>query len=137
MNYLISFFVLLLTCISYGQVYPKTSVIGSDTVLIFSQEQANQIAQWNEERKYCIENSELLKSEIQQKDTIINSLEGIINEFVVIEDKYKDIIRNKDELQDICNDEKNLLNKEIKRQKRHKWIAIISGITVGVVAIIL
>lgn len=137
MNYLISFFVLLLTCISYGQVYPKTSVIGSDTVLIFSQEQANQIAQWNEERKYCIKNSELLKSEIQQKDTIINSLEGIINEFVVIEDKYKDIIRNKDELQDICNDEKNLLNKEIKRQKRHKWIAIISGITVGVVAIIL
>ena len=137
MNYLISFLIFTIPLFCSGQQYPMQSVIGEDTVLIFSQEQASKIAEWNEERKYCIENSELLKLELQQKDTIINSLEGQINDFVVIEDKYKVIISKKDELQDICNDEKNILNKEIKRQKRHKWIAIISGAVVGIVAIIL
>lgn len=138
MNYLISF--LFLICVPYitlGQQYPKTTVIEEDTVLIFSQEQANKIAQWNEERKYCKDNSILLELEINQKDTIINHLEGKLSEFNIIEDKYKEIIKGKDDLQDICKQEKNILNKEIKRQKRHKWIAIISGVTVGIVAIIL
>ena len=137
MNYLISFLFLFVPYITFSQQYPKTSVIDEDTVLIFSQEQANKIAQWNEERKYCKENSILLEIEINQKDTIINSLEGKLNEFNIIEDKYKEIIKGKDDLQDICEQEKNILNKEIKRQKRHKWIAIISGVTVGIVAIIL
>ena len=79
----------------------------------------------------------LLELEINQKDTIINHLEGKLSEFNIIEDKYKEIIKGKDDLQDICEQEKNILNKEIKRQKRHKWIAIISGVTVGIVAIIL
>lgn len=137
MNYLISFLIILFPLFIYGQEYPIQSVIGKDTVLIFSQEQANKIAQWNEERKYCNDNNELLKLELQQKDTIIHLLENQINEFVVIEDKYKSIIKGKDELQEICNDEKNILNKEVKRQKRQKWASIIGGIVVGVVAIIL
>ena len=137
MNYLISFLIFISPCVSFSQEYPKTSVIDEDTVLIFSQEQANKIAIWNEERKYCVENSDLLKLEINQKDTIIYSLEGKLLEFSIIEDKYKNIIKSKDDLKNICEQEKKILNKEIKRQKRHKFIAIIGGITVGIIAIIL
>lgn len=137
MNYLISFLIFLIPVISIGQTYPVTSVINNDTVLIFSQEQANKIAQWNEERKYCIESKSLLELEIEQKDTIINSLEAEINSFIGIEKNYKEIIKTKEELQGICNDEKDVLHKEVKRQKRHKWIAILSGAIVGVIAIIL
>ena len=57
MNYLISFLFLIVPYITFSQQYPKTSVIEEDTVLIFTQEQANKIAQWNEERKYCKDNS--------------------------------------------------------------------------------
>ena len=137
MNYLISFLIFISPCVTFSQEYPKTSVIDEDTVLIFSQEQANKIAIWNEERKYCVENSDLLKLEINQKDTIIYSLEGKLYEFSIIEDKYKNIIKSKDDLKNICEQEKKILNKEIKRQKRHKFIAIIGGITVGIIAIIL
>ena len=136
MNYLISFFVLLLTFFSYGQEYPKTSVIDKDTVLIFSQEQAKKIAQWNEERKYCIENEELLELLIQEKDTIIKHLSKQVEDFTIVEHRYNDIIKEKDDLQEICEQENKIIHKEVKRQKRHKWIAIFSGIALGVIAIV-
>jgi DNA repair exonuclease SbcCD ATPase subunit len=136
MNYLISFFVLLLTFFSYGQEYPKTSVIDKDTVLIFSQEQAKKIAQWNEERKYCIENEELLELLIQEKDTIIKHLSKQVEDFTIVEHRYNDIIKEKDDLQEIYEQENKIIHKEVKRQKRHKWIAIFSGIALGVIAIV-
>jgi DNA repair exonuclease SbcCD ATPase subunit len=126
-----------MSCSVYGQEYPKTSVIAEDTVLIFSQDQAKKIAQWNEERKYCIENEELLELLIQEKDTIIKHLSKQVEDFTIVEDRYKDIIKVKDDLQEICEQEKKIVHKEVKRQKRHKWVAIISGISLGVIAIIL
>jgi Lhr-like helicase len=125
-----------MSCSIYGQEYPKTSVIGKDTVLIFSQEQAKKIAQWNEERKYCIENEELLELLIKEKDTIIKHLSKQVEDFTIVEERYKDIIKGKDDLQEICEQEKKIIHKEVKRQKRHKWIAIVSGIALGVIAII-
>lgn len=136
MNYIISLFIITISCSIYGQEYPKTSVIGKDTVLIFSQEQAKKIAQWNEERKYCIENEELLELLIQEKDTIIKHLSKQVEDFTIVEHRYKDIIKGKDDLQEICEQEKKIIHKEVKRQKRHKWIAIISGIALGVIAIV-
>jgi Lhr-like helicase len=125
-----------MSCSIYGQEYPKTSVIGKDTVLIFSQDQAKKIAQWNEERKYCIENEELLELLIKEKDTIIKHLSKQVEDFTIVEERYKDIIKGKDDLQEICEQEKKIIHKEVKRQKRHKWIAIVSGIALGVIAII-
>lgn len=136
MNYIISLLILIMSCSIYGQEYPKTSVIGKDTVLIFSQEQAKKIAQWNEERKYCIENEELLELLIKEKDTIIKHLSKQVEDFTIVEERYKDIIKGKDDLQEICEQEKKIIHKEVKRQKRHKWIAIVSGIALGVIAII-
>jgi len=137
MNYIISLLILIMSCSVYGQEYPKTSVIAEDTVLIFSQDQAKKIAQWNEERKYCIENEELLELLIQEKDTIIKHLSKQVEDFTIVEDRYKDIIKVKDDLQEICEQEQKIVHKEVKRQKRHKWVAIISGISLGVIAIIL
>ena len=136
MNYIISLLILIMSCSVYGQEYPKTSVIAEDTVLIFSQDQAKKIAQWNEERKYCIENEELLELLIQEKDTIIKHLSKQVEDFTIVEERYKDIIKGKDDLQEICEQEKKIIHKEVKRQKRHKWVAIVSGIALGVIAII-
>jgi len=136
MNYIISLLILIMSCSIYGQEYPKTSVIGKDTVLIFSQDQAKKIAQCNEERKYCIENEELLELLIKEKDTIIKHLSKQVEDFTIVEERYKDIIKGKDDLQEICEQEKKIIHKEVKRQKRHKWIAIVSGIALGVIAII-
>ena len=52
----------------FGQKYPKSLVIDSDTLVCFKVVQAKQLAVWNEERKQCqelriIDNKELLKKD--------------------------------------------------------------------------
>lgn len=138
MNFKISIFFILISFSAFTQsTYPTTSIINQDTVIIFSQEQGRKIAEWNEERKLCFSENEILNSQLEQKDTIISILEKEKESLLDVEYQYQEIIQTKDELLEICESEKDIQHKEIKRQKRHKWISIISGITLGVLAIII
>ena len=119
--------VFLLPLISYGQKYPLVKFDGKDTLLIFTIVQGKQLIAQNEERLKDKQIISLNVGQIRQQDTIIASQNTKINNLLLMNTKYVDIIKQKDDLSSICEAEKSMLDKEIKRQKRQKWIAIIGG----------
>ena len=119
--------VFLLPLISYGQKYPLVKFDGKDTLLIFTIVQGKQLIAQNEERLKDKQIISLNVGQIRQQDTIIASQNTKINNLLLINTNYVDIIKQKDDLSSICEAEKSMLDKEIKRQKRQKWIAIIGG----------
>jgi ribosomal protein S6 len=56
--------------------------------------------------------------------TQIGIISNLENEII----QHKKNIEDKDKLIGVCEDEKKSLTKEIRKQKRGKWIAIIGGI---------
>jgi hypothetical protein len=110
------------------QKYPYVMVLEKDTIVCFTTEQSKQMAVWNEQRKECVELrkndnqkiTELEKISIK-KDTIISNLE---KEIVL----HKKTISDKETLINVCEDEKKALKKDIRKQRRGKWIAIICGV---------
>ena len=124
--------------LGYAQTeYPKTMISDKDTLIVFTLEQARKITEINEDKNYCVQQKEILQKEIVQKDTIIVSLEKKVSDLGTIETKYQDIVKEKNELKDICESEKQSLNKEVRKQKTHKWIAISGGIVLAFIGIIL
>lgn len=119
--------VFLLPLISYGQKYPLVKFDGKDTLLIFTIVQGKKLIAQNEERLKDKQIISLNVGQIRQQDTIIASQNTKINNLLLMNTKYVDIIKQKDDLSSICEAEKSMLDKEIKRQKRQKWIAIIGG----------
>jgi hypothetical protein len=131
-------FLVFFTQITYAQIksnYPKVMLVEKDTLICFTTQQAKQMAIWNEKRKECIELSKNDNQKIAElnnisitKDSIISNLE---NEVV----QYKKTITDKESLIAICEDEKTSLKREIRKQRRGKWIAIICG--VGLTALVI
>lgn len=119
--------VFLLPLICFGQKYPLVKFDGKDTLLIFTIVQGKQLIAQNEERLKDKQIISLNVGQIRQQDTIIASQNTKINNLLLMNTKYVDIIKQKDDLSSICEAEKSMLDKEIKRQKRQKWIAIIGG----------
>ena len=119
--------VFLLPLICFGQKYPLVKFDGKDTLLIFTIVQGKQLIAQNEERLKDKQIISLNAGQIRQQDTIIASQNTKINNLLLMNTKYVDIIKQKDDLSSICEAEKSMLDKEIKRQKRQKWIAIIGG----------
>lgn len=136
-NKIITLFIFACSLVHAQSEYPKTMISEKDTLIVFTLEQARKITEINEEKKYCLQQNDILEKEIVQKDTIINSLEKKVNDLGTIETKYQKIIKEKNELKDICESEKQSLNKEVRKQKTHKWIAISGGIVLAVIGIIL
>jgi hypothetical protein len=108
--------------------YPSVIVLEKDTLVCFTTEQSKQMGVWNEQRKECVE----LRKNDNQK---INELEKItITQTGIISNLENEIVQHKKNFDDknslllICEDEKKSLTKEIRKQKRGKWIAILSGI---------
>lgn len=135
-----SILLFLLVFSSFSQedttAYPIVRLYGTDTVTIFSMEQSRELAVQNELRKECYEERGILEQEIAQKDTIITNQNGIIENCEEQKQAYKKIAEEKDGLIQICENENKSLGKEVKRQKRGKWIAIGSAVIVGVLGIL-
>jgi hypothetical protein len=131
-------FLVFFTQITYAQIksnYPKVMLVEKDTLICFTTQQAKQMAIWNEKRKECIELSKNDNQKIAElnnisitKDSIISNLE---NEVL----QYKKTITDKESLIAIYEDEKTSLKREIRKQRRGKWIAIICG--VGLTALVI
>lgn len=119
--------VFLLPLISYGQKYPLVKFDGKDTLLIFTIVQGKKLIGQNEERLKDKQVISLNVAQISQQDTIIASQNKKINNLMLMNTSYVNIIKQKDYLSSIFEAEKSMLDKEIKRQKRQKWIAIIGG----------
>lgn len=119
--------VFLLPLISYGQKYPLVKFDGKDTLLIFTIVQGKQLIAQNEERLKDKQVISLNVAQISQQDTIIASQDKKIKNLELMNTNYVNIIKQKDDLSSIFEAERSMLDKEIKRQKRQKWVAIIGG----------
>jgi hypothetical protein len=134
-------FCLLLTSDAFSQVktskYPSIQVIESDTVIIFDLEQGRKLAIINESKKHLEQLNEIQLKELNEKDSIIINQNAIIIHDDKIKKAYTDIIIENKNLEKLCQDEKSILMQEIKKQKRYKWTAIISGITVNITTLLI
>jgi hypothetical protein len=135
-KFVICVFCILLTSDAFSQVktskYPSVQIIESDTVIIFDLEQGRKLAIINESKKRLEQLNEIQLKELNEKDSIILNQNAIIVHDDKIKKAYNDIIVENKNLEKLCQDEKTILNQEIKKQKRYKWTAIISGITVNI-----
>ena len=116
--------------------YPIVSVIENDSVVIFSLKQSKKLIEINEQKKECFELKSILDNEIIQKDTIIYAQRKKIENLNSIVEEKQSIIKTKDELIQICEEEKGNLRKEIRKQKIGKWLSISGIIVVSVLGII-
>jgi predicted nucleic acid-binding Zn ribbon protein len=117
----------VLPFLSYGQKYPSVTFDGKDTLLVFSIAQGKQLIAQNEERLKDKQLIILNVAQISQQDTIIASQDIKINNLLLINTNYVNIIKQKDDLISISETEKQILEKEVKRQKRQKTIVIIGS----------
>lgn len=109
--------------------YPLIEQRGLDTIIVFKLEQGRKMAIFNEERKKMQKVVELQNLEIIQRDSVINHQSAIINNYELVDQANQVIINEKSNQISARDSQLNLANKEIKKQKRHKWFAIISGVT--------
>lgn len=124
-------FVIFFTQINYAQsnkTFPITMLIGKDTLVCFTTSQAKQMAIWNEKRKECLELSKNDNQKISELNKITNKQDSIISNLEQEIILHKKTIVDKDSLIAISEDEKNSLKREIRKQRRSKWIAIICGV---------
>lgn len=131
-------FVVFFTQINYAQIkntYPSTMLIGKDTLVCFTTSQAKQMAIWNEKRKECIELSKNDNQKISELNNITIKQDSIISNLENQVVQYRATISDKDNLISVCEDEKVNLKKEIRKQRRGKWIAILCGVGLSVLVI--
>ena len=117
--------------LSYAQTiktYPSIIVLEKDTLVCFTTEQSKQIAVWNEQRKECVELRKNDNQKISELEKITTTQTGIISNLENEIIQHKKNLEDTDKLIGVCEDEKKSLTKEIRKQKRGKWIAIIGGI---------
>jgi hypothetical protein len=110
-------------------------LIGKDTLVCFTTSQAKQMAIWNEKRKECLELSKNDNQKILELNNIVTKQDSIISNLEKEVIQYTETISDKDNLINICEDEKSSLKKEIRKQRRGKWIAIICGVGISILVI--
>ena len=108
--------------------YPSVIVLENDTLVCFTTEQSKQMGVWNEQRKECVELRKNDNQKISELEKITTTQTGIISNLENEIIQHKKNLEDKDKLIGVCEDEKKSLTKEIRKQKRGKWIAIIGGI---------
>ena len=129
----ILFFVVFLPLAALSQQkpinYPIIELKGLDTIISFQLDQGKKLAQFNEERKKLIVVTGIQEKQIAQKDSIISHQSVIIDSYKSIETAQQIIVMEKSKQIGLCDEQNKIINNELKRQKRYKWTAIISGIT--------
>ena len=115
--------------------YPSVELKGADTVICFTMEQGRTLAQRNEERKKFEAVMKIQQLELQQMDSIIASQNRMIETYKSIDETQQVIIKEVKSQVEMCDSQRMLIEKELKKQKRYKWTAIISGIALNTVTI--
>ena len=136
MNSVIKYLFIILCFHCSGQNYPKTILLKKDTVVVFSIGQGKRLSLINEERKKCGEELLIVEKQLILKDTIIEGYKDKISSYSEIENTLGKIINEKNDLLGICEDEKDDLKKDIRKQKIQKWIAICSGVVLTFLGLI-
>jgi hypothetical protein len=138
-KYAIALYAVFFASLAFSQrnstEYPSIELKGGDTVIVFKIEQGRKLAQQNEERKKLIKLNDIQNKELIQKDSVIVYQQNVIDNYILIEKAQKVIINEKSKQISMCDDEKVLIEDELKKQKRYKWTAIISGVTVNIFTI--
>jgi hypothetical protein len=138
-RYVIAFCAVFLASLAFSQSnateYPSIELKGADTVIVFKIEQGRKLALQNEERKKLIKLNDIQNKELSQKDSVIEYQQNVIDNYLLIEKAQQVIIKEKSRQIAMCDDEKVLIKDELKKQKRYKWTAIISGVTVNIFTI--
>lgn len=138
-RYVMLFYAVFLASLAFSQrnatEYPSIELKGADTVIVFKIEQGRKLALQNEERKKLIKLNDIQNKELIQKDSVIHYQQNVIDTYKSIETAQQVIIKEKSRQITMCDDEKVLIQDELKKQKRYKWTAIISGITVNIFTI--
>jgi hypothetical protein len=138
-RYVILFYAVFFASLAFSQrnpiEYPSIELKGADTVIVFKIQQGRKLAQHNEERKKLIKLNDIQNKELIQKDSVIAYQQNVIDNYLLIERAQKVIINEKSKQISMCDDEKVLIEDELKKQKRYKWTAIISGVTVNIFTI--
>lgn len=115
--------------------YPIVEKRDQDTVIIFKIDQGRRLAIINEERKKLIEVNAISEKQLSVKDSIINYQQNVINTYVSIESAQQVIIDQKNKQLELSDSQNKIINTELKKQKRYKLIAIISGISLNALTI--
>lgn len=130
-----AFIIVFLTQEAFSQSettkYPQVKVIDKDTVVMFTFAQGKQLAKVNEDKKRLSEMNLLMKKQLSEQDTIIQNQSIQLENYAQIKIDYDEIVKQKTFIESTCIDEKEILNDEIKRQKRHKWFGISGGILIS------
>ena len=133
------FFAIFLAFGAFSQLeinkYPSIELRDHDTVIIFKIEQGRKLALFNEERKKLLKVNSILEDQISVKDSIILHQGNVINTYVSIESAQLIIIDQKNKQLELSDSQNQIINTELKKQKRYKLIAIISGISLNVFTI--
>jgi hypothetical protein len=126
----IAFLVISLICKSQTK-YPYVIVIDKDSCVVFSISQAKELIKKDEERKYLKEVNDIQIKELSEMNKIVITQQDVIkNKDIIIDEKQK-ISKEKDGLLVVCEQDKDILNDEIKKQRNGKRIAILTAILIG------
>lgn len=138
-KYVIAFYAVFFASLAFSQrnaiEYPFIELKGADTLIVFKIQQGRKLAQQIEERKKLIKLNDIQNKELIQKDSVIVYQQNVIDNYFLIEKAHKVIITEKSKQIEMCDDEKVLIEDELKKQKRYKWTAIISGVTINIFTI--
>lgn len=122
---------------AYSQTFPKSIVIENDSCIVFTLEQSKKMIEWDIQKDLCKTELDIAQSEISLKDSIINNQGNQLNEFQGIESAYEEIIIENDLIRNIFNEEREILQKQLKKERRRKWLSSTLGIVATTVATVL
>ena len=114
--------------VAFSQDYPKVLVIENDTCLIFTMEQARQLTEWDLLYERCSIKSKLDSSEIAFKDSIISIQESKLSNYKNMEANYNYIIIKNNDIKQLYIEEKNIIEGQLKKERRKKVINSVLGI---------
>ena len=116
--------------------FPIVCIIDGDSVIIFTTEQGRKLVNINEQKNECFENLDISKKELKQEKVITESQKVQIKNLEQVVSDKDVIIESNKSLNAICEDEKKLLEKEVRKQKIAKWLSIGGIVVVGVLGIV-
>lgn len=124
-------FLLSLGLSCYGQdtasKYPKAIIYDGDTVVIFDLNQAKEMAKRNESLKGCMEEYGICELQLQEAHEIIALKDSTIADYRQVDLNNKAIIKEKDDLIKLAEEENVILRDDVKAERNRKRIAIIGG----------
>lgn len=127
---------ILMACLSYSQGVDKIIVNDSDTLLCFNLEKSRILAKTIVHADYCDSILVVQEEKVSYMDSIISAQKEIIFISSVQLDNCERVIELKDKQISNLNIMVSESEKEIKKQKRIKWISIFGSGIAGAICIL-